>query len=231
MPRESGVRDIGCLGRPGKLRFLVSPIETGNLWHCQRSELAPYFQLSSRNGELKIDCLHESFAASWVQVCTTGSARTFQGKEGSLQPWIEKAVMEKDVVAKKIEIPDRWLKAMQQQVMFVFDNLIYNVDRNQGNILFLEDWKMVLIDHTRSFRLHKSLLNPDSIKFCERRLYEGLKSLDRQSLDERLGPYLTPGQIEAILARRDLLVRHFDNLIESKGEKAVLFQFFRVESK
>jgi hypothetical protein len=120
---------------------------------------------------------------------------------------------------------------MQQQVMFVFDNLIYNVDRNQGNILFLEDWKMVLIDHTRSFRLHKSLLNPDSIKFCDRGLYDGLKGLDRQSLDERLGPYLTPGQIDAILVRRDLLVQHIDSLIERNGEKAVLFRFFRVETE
>ena len=38
-------------------------------------------------------------------------------------------------------------------VMRVWDELIQNKDRNQGNILWTKDWTMWLIDHTRAFRL------------------------------------------------------------------------------
>ncbi len=40
----------------------------------------------------------------------------------------------------------------------------HNEDRNLGNILFMPDWKMVLIDHTRSFRLWSELLKPSAIR-------------------------------------------------------------------
>ena len=41
--------------------------------------------------------------------------------------------------------------SLQLQVVRVFDELIQNRDRNQGNILWTSDWKMWLIDHTRAF--------------------------------------------------------------------------------
>ena len=49
----------------------------------------------------------------------------------------------------------------QIQIMRVFDELIQNRDRNQGNILWTNDWTMWLIDHTRAFRLGKELLKPE----------------------------------------------------------------------
>ena len=36
--------------------------------------------------------------------------------------------------------------------MRVFDELIANTDRNQGNMLIDKQWKLWLIDHTRGFR-------------------------------------------------------------------------------
>ena len=39
-----------------------------------------------------------------------------------------------------------------------------------------------------------------------------------------LKPYLTEPQIDGMLMRRDLIVKHFDQLIAEKGEAAVLFQ-------
>jgi len=41
-------------------------------------------------------------------------------------------------------------------------------------------------------------------------------------LDETMEDLLTGSQIETILARRDLIVEHFDSLIESRGEGAVI---------
>jgi hypothetical protein len=38
-----------------------------------------------------------------------------------------------------------------------------------------------------------------------------------------LGKYLSSQQLEALDVRRTLIVKHFDALIASKGEKAVLY--------
>ena len=57
--------------------------------------------------------------------------------------------------------PERTTK--QVQVMRVFDELIQNRDRNQGNILWTKDWTLWMIDHTRAFRLGKELLKPDQL--------------------------------------------------------------------
>jgi hypothetical protein len=157
--------------------------------------------------------------------------RRLRGKSGTLQAWIEQAVMEKELFKKGETGPDKWLWSMQHQVQRIFDNLIYNVDRNLGNILYTPEWKMILIDHTRSFRLSHDLPNPGAIRYCERSLYESLIALERSRLDARLRPFLTASQIEAIMARRDKLVRHIDDLIEEHGEKDVLFRFYRVENR
>jgi hypothetical protein len=37
--------------------------------------------------------------------------------------------------------------------MRVFDQLIYNTDRNTGNVLYDTGWRLWGIDHTRAFRV------------------------------------------------------------------------------
>jgi len=89
---------------------------------------------------------------------------------------------------------------------------------------------MILIDHTRSFRLRKELPEDVSIRYCDRNFYHNLKTLNRKDLDSVLEPYLTEGQIEAILVRRDLLIQYLDEFITRYGEKRVLFKFYRIEN-
>ena len=66
--------------------------------------------------------------------------------------------------------------------MRVFDELIQNKDRNQGNILWTSDWTMWLIDHTRAFRLGQELLKPDDLTRCDRGLLERLRALTPEAL-------------------------------------------------
>ena len=41
--------------------------------------------------------------------------------------------------------------------MKLFDQLIANIDRNQGNLLYDADWHLFLIDHSRAFTTRTSL--------------------------------------------------------------------------
>ena len=152
--------------------------------------------------------------------------RSMRGNEGTLQAWVQGTMTERERLEKEIEPPDMWRWMMQRQVMNIFDNLIYNDDRNVGNILIAEDWLLILIDHTRSFRDHEKLMSPDSVGYCDRNLLENMKKLDLETVREHLGPFLRGQQIRALMKRRDLLVEHIEKLVEKHGAGKVLFSFF-----
>ena len=149
--------------------------------------------------------------------------RKFRGKKGSLQAWVEKSMTEGKRVKDNVTPPDTVFWSKQIHVMRVFDILIYNTDRNQGNILIDGDWKVWLIDHTRAFRQEKKLQNLKLIIQCGRKFWENLKSLDEETVRERLKKFLRSSEIKALLQRRDILVAHIQKLIEERGENKVLF--------
>lgn len=61
--------------------------------------------------------------------------REVEGRKGTLQVWVEGAMTEVTRKERGLEPPEpsRWM--FQYQVMWLFDNLIFNDDRNKGNIL------------------------------------------------------------------------------------------------
>jgi hypothetical protein len=109
-------------------------------------------------------------------------------------------------------------------VMRVFDELIQNRDRNLGNMVWSKDWKLWMIDHTRSFRLSKDLLNPKTVERCERTLFAKMKELNAPRLTEVMGKSLTKDEITALIARRDVLVKLIEERIAQYGEDKILFK-------
>ena len=78
--------------------------------------------------------------------------RVLDGKEGSLQAWVENAMTEAKRQEKGEDPPDvlRWAHVQAEKM--VFDALINNTDRNTGNELIDRDWNVWWIDHTRAFQ-------------------------------------------------------------------------------
>jgi DNA phosphorothioation-dependent restriction protein DptG len=107
--------------------------------------------------------------------------------------------------------------------MRVFDELIQNRDRNAGNLLWTADWKMWMIDHTRAFRLGKELLKPQQLERVERTLFEKMRELNETKLADAMGKSMTKAEIDALLARRDAIVKLFDDRIAQRGEAAVVY--------
>ena len=149
--------------------------------------------------------------------------RKVRGREGSVQIWVEKAMTEGKRLSRKIEPPDKVRWAKYKHVMDVFDALIYNTDRNEGNVLITPDWSMWFIDHTRAFRVKRSLPDPEKVRQCDRQLFQRLKSLNENVVRERLKDYLRKDEITAVLKRRDLLVERLQKLMAQRGEDHVLF--------
>lgn len=117
--------------------------------------------------------------------------------------------------------------SLERQVkdMRVFDLLIRNTDRNQGNIVWDENNNLWLIDHTRSLARDSNLRAPESFKGCSRRMLEAVRNLDEGAVEARLKPYLGTFEIKALSKRREKLLKLIETEIKKKGEDEVLFNY------
>jgi hypothetical protein len=139
--------------------------------------------------------------------------------------WVDDVLMdEKARHLKKIRVPDVEAWNRQMWVLRVFDQLIYNFDRNLGNLLIGKDWRIWMIDHTRAFKHFKEIKNlKDLGDRCERELLAALRRLDEPTLKAAMTDLLDGPQITALLARRDKIVRYYDAKIAKQGEAAVVY--------
>ena len=150
--------------------------------------------------------------------------RVIDGEKGSLQLWVEGAMMEAERMERNRVAPDRrrWLEQIHE--VRVFHNLIYNTDANNaGNILIGPDWRIHLIDHSRSFRRSGKLRSKKGLTRFSRSLLERLRQLDREVLEVKLGGWLHKRQIVAVLERRDRILKLAARLVAERGEEAVLY--------
>jgi len=161
--------------------------------------------------------------------------RSYNGP-GSLQLWVESWMTLKTKMEDKVKIPSYkifpWNRALYLQRFF--DNLIGNEDRHQNNYLITQDWRMYLIDHSRSFRTYgdflKKLLYTDKrrdgpMEMLEipRVLLDKIKALDFEAVRGAVGDYLTEDEINAVLTRRDLILKEMDRICKKSGEANVLY--------
>jgi hypothetical protein len=199
--------------------------------HIQSIDVQNNSFTSSRGTELNFKDTYKFNIAAYrldkildLNMIPVSVARKVGGKSSAVTWWVDDKMFD-DVDRKKqgIEPPnqDDWNK--QMYVLRVFDQLIYNTDRNLGNLVIDKQWRMWMIDHTRAFRLHTKLQSEKNLVMCDRKLLANMRKLDQDTLDEQLQPFLTKSEIKALLARRDLIVKFFDNAVKEKGEGAVLY--------
>lgn len=150
--------------------------------------------------------------------------RHMDGKTAAVTWWIENVqVDEKERVKRRLQAPDRDAYTKQLQIMRIFDELIQNRDRNQGNIIWADDWKLWLIDHTRAFRTGTTLTKPDQLMRIERSLLTRIRELTSETLLAATDGLLTNAERAALLARKDRIVAHYDARVARAGEDVVLF--------
>ncbi len=151
-------------------------------------------------------------------------ARRIGDRDGTVQIWMEGTAPEVVLVERgELQPPDQERWRQQKQIMYVFDTLIANTDRNQGNLLIDDRWNIWLIDHTRAFRRTEELLYGKRLSTCERGLWTALRQVDDDTLSQSLEPYLERAEIVSLLRRRSNLVRHLEKVIKKSGEDAVLY--------
>jgi len=152
--------------------------------------------------------------------------RPFERKSAAFCWWVDDVQMtEAQRRAKRLHPPDVAHHSRQLWRMRVFDQLIYNTDRNQGNILFDGQWRLWAIDHTRAFRVWPKLKDPDLVTQIDRALLERLRALTREQVTQRTEAWLSRQQIDGLMARRDLILQRIEELVARHGEQAVIFDW------
>jgi hypothetical protein len=144
--------------------------------------------------------------------------RNYQSKPGAFTWWVDDVVMdEAERMKTKTTSPD--IDHWNQQMWHVrlFDQLIYNTDRNLGNLLIDKNWTIWMIDHSRAFRLFDRIKTPNNLSKVDRAIYDRLKALDEPKLKAVMSGYLNPAEIRALLKRRGEIVA----VIDKKGAQGV----------
>lgn len=182
----------------------LPPGRKSGYWESYRSEIAAY----------ELDRMLD------LNMVPPTVEKRVNGTVMSAQMFVDRCVWLKELKGKQPPDVEAWNRQVHRHR--VFDNLIANIDRNAGNLLVYRtpDWHLVLVDHSRCFTTTKRMQFP--MTKIDRPLFERLKALDKPTLEARLGR-LVDG-LDALLARRDAIVRHFEQLAALKGDAGVFTQ-------
>ncbi len=149
--------------------------------------------------------------------------RKFNRRGGAFEIWLEGTVTEHYRRENGHEPPNLAFWNQQQQILRLFNNLVANRDPNQGNSLIDQNWRLWFIDCTRCFGTNADLLTPQGITHCDKTVWQALKELNKDDLQSAVSSQLGPGEIDAVLKRRDKLVQHIEELVAERGEEMVFF--------
>jgi hypothetical protein len=168
--------------------------------------------------------------------------KAFRGKPGALSLWADTKYNLLEVMEQGIKMPTTVLKSAEDMgyVYRLWCSLIANDDPTQENIRYTEDWRMILIDHSRAFRSDQKYteklvfgLNgikryqadgrPFVIRRVPRDLLQRIEALDSAAIKQAVGPYLTDKEIQSVVARIKLIEAEMAAMIEQYGEATVLY--------
>jgi hypothetical protein len=146
--------------------------------------------------------------------------RRIGSSEGSVQVWVENASSTTDPGFRP-KSPIGWVK--QQWDMHLFDNLIFNADRNAQNTLAGENGELWLIDHGRAFQPNAELLAPEKVVMINRQMWDRLQAMSDEQLMDVVREHLDTEQLNCLVKRRELLVELVEGMVTEKGEDKVFY--------
>jgi hypothetical protein len=159
----------------------------------------------------------------WDEFVPPTVQRSIDGQRGALAWWVDDIQFDENGRVKaQATSPDELGWSRQVQRMRLFTELVGDSDRNQGNILITNDWRLVLIDFTRGFCLRRHVMEPIKLRQVEATALERLRTLTYEEVRSRLGPWVSDVEIKSLLHRRDSLLKHFEQLLAERGARFVI---------
>jgi hypothetical protein len=150
--------------------------------------------------------------------------RRYENRPASAQLWVENVIMLSEKKKRNLNDPNpaRWNQNLHRAQ--VFDDLVGNIDPNEGNWLFDGLWNFIKIDCSRCFTdtMKMPFDVKTAIRSIDRPFFERLKALDRDVVRKEIGDLLTENNaLPALFRRRDSIVKDFEELAKKSGEAQV----------
>jgi hypothetical protein len=136
--------------------------------------------------------------------------RTFDRRPAAFTWWIDEAHTLADLEVRGEWSPDGDDWRRQAGGVTIFDELIFNSDRHQANLLMDPRRHFWLIDHTRAFRADPHLRSGyrlEGLAF-DPSLLSRLRDLSAAALERCCAAYLSPEERAAVIARRDSILTY-----------------------
>ena len=141
--------------------------------------------------------------------------RRIEGEGGSAQLWVEN--VKRWDAKNPVRGPDNRASALQSVRLKMFDQLIGNIDRNQGNLLYDAEFHYILIDHSRAFGEVVDLNQYAKPLFVDPVLWDRMQALTMERLEAAVGKRVSKGMLYAVLDRRNRMKRDIDKLLAARG--------------
>ena len=145
--------------------------------------------------------------------------RRVKGKKGSLRVWIDD-VKPRYGLGQTLPTDDRldiWM-----HTFWLFDYLVYNIDRGTHNVMLASDWSPVNIDNSMTFNTYQSPIRP--LYRFPRRVIANLRALDEKQLRKAMRSYLKRDQLTALQKRIETVLKAVDERVAADGEDTVFFE-------
>ena len=146
--------------------------------------------------------------------------RKVDRSDGAMVLWIEN-IKAWDIKKPPVGPEPKW--SQQASRMKMFDQLIANIDRNAGNMLYDDDWHLFLIDHSRAFIERKDLKGTAAPNRIDKALWSKMDALTKEQLQAGLGEWVSAKEIDALLARRDRMREAINKSVAANGAAQVFF--------
>jgi len=148
--------------------------------------------------------------------------RRIEGLEGSLQLYMENCIKEQERKGKDIAFPNDQCQIEMDNIL-VFEILVADQCRDIDDTLVdCKTWKIWRIDFSEAFSPVHELGKNCSIRCCSKSLFQALNDLDKKDVTKKLKPFLNHDEIEALFARKDLIIKKINDLVSKKGKEKVL---------
>ncbi len=174
-------------------------------WESYKSEIAAY-ELDKLLG---------------LQMVPPAVEREIRGEKGAAILWLDDAKEWKK--NEPVTGPEPgWSR--QASRMKLFDQLIANIDRNSGNLMYDSVWHLLLIDHSRAFTERMSFAGISPVVTVDQVMWDRINGLTRESLGRALQPWLADRAIDAILKRREKMRADIQKNVAKLGEARVFLK-------
>lgn len=150
--------------------------------------------------------------------------RSVEGLTGGIQAFVSgsRSLPERREARVEPRDPEAYARGLAD--LAVFQALVNDDCRNEKDTLVRdEDDRVIRVDFSEAFAPDKGEGSGCQVRRCSRVLFGRLLAWDAKTVAAYMGRYLNREEIEALNARRDLLVRKLRGLIRTLGESRVLF--------